>query len=193
MMAKLIIPRDLISEEDRFWWRWNRIWYVEEDNEHVDTPCWIVDRDASECGIKLVPSQNGDKRPAYWSRTINGERGTVYLARAVLKYFNEADITLFKSDTVPPVDCGHLCDNPLCINPEHLVVQTRDENMQQMALRGNQRHQKLTPDDVHEIRRLLKRGKLTQKEIGKRFGVSRGCIKNINLGNDWVHLQEEEN
>ena len=59
-MAKMRCPYTLLTEEDRFFWRWNRIWYTEEDNEYVDTPCWIVDRETSECGISIITGTWGD-------------------------------------------------------------------------------------------------------------------------------------
>lgn len=37
-------------------------------------------------------------------------------------------------------DVGHLCDTPLCINPKHLKVQTRKQNLQQAAQRGRTAH-----------------------------------------------------
>lgn len=42
----------------------------------------------------------------------------------------------FKGDIPKGYDIGHLCDNPLCINPNHLVLQTRKENLNQALKRG---------------------------------------------------------
>ena len=188
MMAKTNCPRHLMDEEDRFFWRWNRIWYTEEDNEYVDTPCWIVDRETSECGVSIKTDQRGNRRFTYKTRMIDGKDSIVYLARAVLKYVNGPDISLLKMDGEEPVDCGHLCDNPFCINPGHLVVQTPGENAQQSVSHGNRRAQKLSPEDVLEIRKLLKESDMTQREIADMFNVGRPLVSQIKLGKRWSHI-----
>lgn len=85
---------------------------------------------------------------------------------------------LIKGKTPANCELDHLCKNPLCINPEHLEPVSHAENCK----RGNQT--KLTADDVKEIRRL--RGKLTQREIAEKFGVSRASIGYILQGKRWV-------
>jgi group I intron endonuclease len=52
----------------------------------------------------------------------------------------------------------------------------------------NNSYAKLTADDVREIRKLLAAGVL-QKEIAKRFGVSKGAITDINRGKNWSHVK----
>jgi hypothetical protein len=44
----------------------------------------------------------------------------------------------------------------------------------------------LTEEQVNEIR--LLRGKMTQAEIGKLYGVGRGAIANIMQGKTWKHV-----
>ena len=44
---------------------------------------------------------------------------------------------------------------------------------------------KLTNTDVEEIRKLLKLGQFTHREIAKMFGVSRYAITDINRGRSW--------
>jgi len=50
---------------------------------------------------------------------------------------------------------------------------------------------KLTEENVHEIRRLLRAG-LTHKSISALFNVSRSCISLIATGERWAYLKEEE-
>ena len=81
----------------------------------------------------------------------------------------------------------HRCDNPPCCNPEHLFLGDQDDNMKDAASksrlpRDTKHHlNKLTIPQVLEIRRLLRRGELTQREIGERFGVTRGAIQGVML------------
>jgi len=48
---------------------------------------------------------------------------------------------------------------------------------------------KLTENEVIEIKKLLKSGNLTQKEIAVKFGVSDANINMINKNKRWSHIQ----
>lgn len=51
---------------------------------------------------------------------------------------------------------------------------------------ANRRTTKLTKEDVHRIKDILKfRDKHSLKEVAKYFGVSRGCIASIAEGRSW--------
>lgn len=47
---------------------------------------------------------------------------------------------------------------------------------------------KLTRDAVIKIRELYATKRYTQKEIGHMFGVTRGAVSSIILGNHWKHI-----
>jgi hypothetical protein len=85
----------------------------------------------------------------------------------------------------------HACDNPPCINPDHLVVGTKAQNSADMVRKGRsasgERHSQatLTTAQVHEIRRLWGQGRLSQVEIGRRFGVRGSTISRILSGKRW--------
>lgn len=50
---------------------------------------------------------------------------------------------------------------------------------------------KLTEEQVKEVKLLLAEGKLTQKEIGEKFGVNRSVIKNICTGKTYKYILPE--
>lgn len=86
----------------------------------------------------------------------------------------------------------HHCDNPPCVNPEHLYIGTRQDNMRDKVDR-NRTHKgqdsalsKLTDAQVLEIRRL--RGVVVASELAKRFGVSQNYIYQIQRREVWKHL-----
>lgn len=85
----------------------------------------------------------------------------------------------------------HSCDNPLCVNPDHLFLGTADDNIKDKVRRSRQvrgeRHNsaKLTEEMVKQIRVLS----LSQEAIGKRFGVSQVMVSRIKLGKAWRHVQ----
>ena len=75
----------------------------------------------------------------------------------------------------------HTCDNPACVNPEHLQIGTPKQNTADMISKG--RHgwrdktpwQKLSKADASAIKELSKQG-FTQQRIADQFGVSRPLI-----------------
>jgi DNA-binding XRE family transcriptional regulator len=88
----------------------------------------------------------------------------------------------------------HTCDNKMCINPEHMILGTQSDNYRDAVERhrfpiGSKRPNAILDEEkAAEIKRLLKESSLTQKEIGKMFGVDRGTIKNIKRGQTWKHV-----
>lgn len=75
----------------------------------------------------------------------------------------------------------HTCDNPSCVNTEHLFLGTQRDNMRDMVAKGRHVHSapKLTATDANLIRNLYNTGKWTQVELGDLFDVTRGQINHI--------------
>jgi hypothetical protein len=81
---------------------------------------------------------------------------------------------------------AHLCDEPRCVNPDHLALMTDLENVQDM----NRKHRhplsgKLNEDQVREIRRRREEGE-TLLAIAKRFGVSQPLVSKITRRLVWA-------
>jgi hypothetical protein len=89
----------------------------------------------------------------------------------------------------------HSCDNPACVNPDHLSPGSHKDNMADMALKGRSprgaMHPRpcavLTERDVIEIR--AARG-VTQKMLGAKYGVGQDQISRIRAGKRWGYVQE---
>lgn len=85
------------------------------------------------------------------------------------------------------LDVCHTCHNKLCINPDHLVAGTRQQNMNQSRPTGRLL-KKLTAYDIRLIRGLLaskKPGIAAYRfngRVGKLFGVSYKTIEYISKG-----------
>lgn len=85
----------------------------------------------------------------------------------------------------------HSCDNPPCINPEHLRVgrdqdnanDRRDRN--RIAFGSSHWKSKITENDVREIRDLYASGLFYQRELGVLYGVSQTMIGNIVRRDNW--------
>jgi len=81
----------------------------------------------------------------------------------------------------------HHCDNPSCVNPDHLFLGTHLDNHLDSASKGR-KAKKLTIDEVQEIQEILAEGGWTQQEIGDAFGVARETISQIKRGKTWAWL-----
>ena len=87
--------------------------------------------------------------------------------------------------------CCHTCDNPSCVNPEHLFIGTQKDNMKDMAkkLRGchgtKSPNTKLTEGDVVAIREDPR----SNRVIGRDYGVSNGTVGCIKRRVSWSHIE----
>lgn len=90
----------------------------------------------------------------------------------------------------------HLCDNPSCVNPTHLVDGTHKENMRQMAERKRaaraDRHHKarLTEIEVVAINLLHRSGKHSTRDLAVMLGMSQPTIAAIVKGDLWPDAYE---
>jgi hypothetical protein len=89
----------------------------------------------------------------------------------------------------------HHCDVPACINPEHLFLGTRADNIADMVAKGRQARgeraggAKLTT--VLATKVLTAAG--PQHEIAKRFGINQSQVSRIKRGERWALLREGVN
>lgn len=85
----------------------------------------------------------------------------------------------------------HKCDNPLCVEVDHLFLGTPKDNAQDMVSKGrlkipdnsgeNNGMSKLTAELVNHIRTSNK----SNTAIAKEVGVTQGCISNIRNYKSW--------
>jgi len=96
--------------------------------------------------------------------------------------------------TVPPDKCVcHSCDNPRCVNPDHLWLGTHIDNMQDRERKGRTRwpqgekhyNAKLTEDQVIYIRSHME---ISQTQMARVMGVTQSHVSLIRLRKSWRHL-----
>lgn len=99
---------------------------------------------------------------------------------------------MFNDDLTKDKIVRHTCDNPLCINPNHLIIGTHADNVTDRVNRkrnavgeSNGRH-KLTKESVVEIYF----SSLTQTELSKKYNIDRTVIRDIWYKRKWKTITE---
>jgi hypothetical protein len=90
----------------------------------------------------------------------------------------------------------HHCDNPPCVNLEHLFVGSKKDNTADMLRKGRHVSPKgeaagrarLTARQVLELRRLRSDEGLTYRELARRYGVAEPTIGAVVTRRSWAAL-----
>ena len=88
----------------------------------------------------------------------------------------------------------HRCDNPACVNVDHLFLGTQLENVADMASKGRSchgdRHPKAKIGDEQAARILLlaKSGNLHQAKVARELGVAPSAICALVKRQTWRHI-----
>jgi hypothetical protein len=103
-------------------------------------------------------------------------------------------------EKIGPIPAGlcvlHICDNPKCINVNHLFLGTQKTNLIDMERKGRRakgikiNHSNLSEMDIINIRIAYmpyKRGS-SQYALAKQYGVSRSTIGDIVTNRTWNHV-----
>jgi hypothetical protein len=91
----------------------------------------------------------------------------------------------------------HKCDNPSCVNPDHLFLGTKQENNKDKIQKGRSARgvkagkTKLTENHVRSIRLEYRKGKhgFGTPALAKKYGVNPQSIMAIINGSSWGWLK----
>lgn len=165
-----LIPELKKTDIDRFW---SKVSICEEDK------CWLW------IGSK--------RRRGYGRFCLQVEKNKD-------KSFVATRIAYFIHYKINPVDkiVLHSCDNPECVNPNHLSLGSNLDNtndmmnkkrgLEQFGNGSNHRQSKLTEQDVILIRNSYLKKEFSQTEIAKRYNVDSSSISNIVNRKSWTHI-----
>ena len=101
---------------------------------------------------------------------------------------------------VGPIPAGlvvrHSCDNPGCINPNHLSLGTQKDNARDRTERGRGHKlkgeligtSKLTESQVREIRASVN---MSLQDIAQKYGIDKSNAWAIRAGKSWKHVSTD--
>ena len=87
----------------------------------------------------------------------------------------------------------HRCDNPPCVNPDHLFLGSMGDNNRDCVAKGRHRTRrgedvsgsKLTNGVVQKIRVSL----LSNHKLARRINVSVSTVRRARIGQTWAHVK----
>ena len=137
-----------------------------------------------------------------WQGTIcsNGY-GSTHLFKHWTRWAHRVSYLLSKGDIPPGKEILHSCDNRRCINPEHLSVGTRKQNMLEASKRGKLTHwdrprgelnasSVYTEALIREAYLRVKSGQ-PQERVISELGITKVTLKRVIKGKSWKHLNIE--
>jgi len=136
-------------------------------------PCWLWTGAANESGYGVLT----------WNKRVERAHRISYV--------------IHKGPIPSGAMIRHRCDNPPCVNPDHLEPGTAADNSADMVVRGRsiasgicgERHgmAKLTESQVLEIRAAAESGAST-RSLAQIYRVSRNSVRNIVTRRNWSHI-----
>ena len=155
-----------------------------EDLYAVDTNGTIWTYKRSLMGMPLKPRRSRRKsgRVVGYSVSLSKDNVEHFHSVAVLV------LTTFVGPKPEGMGCCQYDDIKKNNQLSNLRWDTPRANCQDALRNGKGGHQKLSIKDVKDIRKLLSIGLRTQREIADTYGVTKGCIGNINIGYSWSHI-----
>lgn len=128
-------------------------------------------------------------RDGYVQVRLPGESNKMHMLHRLV-YCNAHGINLAD---IKGLVVRHTCDNPRCINPDHLLVGTHKDNTDDKVSRHRQPQRalhgraKLTEYDVEFIRTHYDKysKEHNASALARMFNVSQTCIRKVVTGENW--------
>ena len=130
-----------------------------------------------------------------WIGAISGKRPSIgtFARKSALAY--RVSYEIHRGPIPLGLSVCHRCDNPVCVNPDHLFLGTQAENLADMSVKGRGHgacknrsaagyRVKLTEDQVRAIRSSSTSGRIAAAE----FGISQPMVAAIRRCSSWRHV-----
>lgn len=116
-----------------------------------------------------------------------------------MEYISRIMYRKHKGDIPAGMVIRHTCDNPLCINPDHLLLGTnrdnsrdRKERNRTFKMTGTKHYAtKLSEEDAKRIY-ALPHDKRTREKLANQYGISVHTVIAIQTGQNWKEVTQSE-
>ena len=102
---------------------------------------------------------------------------------------NRISYTLANSDP-GELNVNHTCDNPCCVNPDHLWIGTQQEGMDDKVAKSRQDKGETHANHIlteKQAKKILESNE-SYTALGKKYGVHLRTISDLKQGRTWRHL-----
>ena len=144
--------------------------------------------------LNLHANYKGDECLTWPFATSEGGYGRVWFDKRPMPANRAMCIIVHGYPISPSDEAAHSCGNGHlgCVNPNHLRWATSAQNAADRIAQGTvprgerHSHAKVTAAQVEQIRAL--RGKLSQREIARLFGIGQSRVSAIQRRAGWTHI-----
>lgn len=141
-----------IPRADRFWAKVNQL-----GPEHPTLGrCWLW---------------TGARKGGKWTYGILGSRAI----RVAPEAAHRVSWELHYGPIPDGANVLHRCDNPPCVNPQHLFLGTLKDNTRDMLQKGRHK-EKLSPAQIAELNRRYRAGNISQTTLAAEYGVGQNTV-----------------
>lgn len=147
---------------------------IEKNIVKSETGCW-----------EWVGTKRGESAGVYYGGTSIG-------GKSILAH--RASYELYVGKIPDGMLVCHKCDNPKCVNPEHLFLGTHFDNARDMSIKNRgtngekSNNSKLTNTKAVEIVFAASMKNMKQKDIASVFGISEKTVNKIFNRKSWKHI-----
>lgn len=129
-----------------------------------------------------------------WTGSLNNGYGQIRMENGKPALTHRVSYSLFVSPDIAGMTICHRCDNPLCINPDHLFAGTQADNVADMHTKGRAKKRGLKGAQnnnaklTEEVVRLIRGSDLRPSELARKLGISHVTVSDIRSRKSWAHI-----